>query len=193
MTPDEDIQSHIRALSGSRDERIEAQNALIAIGEPVVEPLLDLLDTGEGKSALGAAEVLGALADPRAFELLVATLTSSNPLLGGAALKGLLNYREPDPLPVLLDALPVTHIIVQQSIILALQRQPDPRAVVPLIAHLETADAPTLVCAIIQTLGILGDPQAIPAIRARQQDADHHVREWSDVVLKQLTGEIDAD
>lgn len=186
MTQDDPLQSHIDALSGSREERQAAQEALIARGEPVVLPLIDVLRAGEGRSAFGAAEVLGALADPRAFEPLVEALVSPNPLVGGAALKGLLNYPDRDALPLLLTALPQAHIIVQQSIILALQRQPDPRAVDPLIAHLRVVDAPTLICAIIQTLGILGDRRAVPAIYEHQDSADHHVREWVGVALKQL-------
>ena len=189
MALDDEIQTCILALSGSHEERQAARDALIALGPPVVEPLLGVLRNGEKRSAVGAAEVLGALADPRAFDALAATITSPNPMLGGVALKGLLNYRQPDTTPILLDALPVAHIIVQQSIILAFQRHPDPRAVEPFLAHLETVDEPTLVCGIIQVLGILGDAQAIPAVRARQHDANQHVRDWAEVALKQLAGE----
>ncbi len=181
-----EIQNLIQALKGETDQRKQAQTRLVELGEMAIEPLIETVRAGNGRATWAAAEVLGELADPRAFPTLVGALRSDDLLLSGIALKGLLAYEDQDILPYLLEALPYVHIMTQQNIVLALQRLADNRSVNDLIEQLDQIDSPTIRTAIIQTLGKIGDPAAIPAIRACLNDADHHVREWAVTAIKQL-------
>ena len=181
-----DLADLITALDGDAPERRAAQTQLVTVGEPAVAPLIEALETEEGHRAWAAAEVLGLLHDRRAFEPLLRAVRSTNPLVGGMAVKALLLYEDQDIVPLLVEALPSAHIITQQTIIVSLQKIPDGRAVAMLVDLLGQIESPTMRCAIIQTLGALGDAQAVPAIRAFQDDPDHHIREWAAVALKQL-------
>ena len=51
---------------------------------------------------------------------------------------------------------------------------------------LPKAEAGSLRYTIIQTLGVLGDPQAIDLIRNYLDDPDHHVRSRAEVALDRL-------
>ncbi len=176
----------IASLDGNPDQRAKAQVELIQMGHAIVEPLVVVVKAEEGRKAWAAAEVLGELTDKRAWSALVAALRSKNPMLGVAAAKALLKYTDKDALPPLVDALPYAAIMAQQTIIKALQLLGDSRAVPCLVEQLGQAVSPVIRTALVQALGKLGDPSAIPAIRACLDDEDHHVREWSSVVLKQL-------
>lgn len=186
MTQQHDIQNLIAALSGEPDERQEARIRLVALGDTVVEPLMALVAREQGRGAWTAVEILGELADERAFPTLVAALDSDNPMLAGMAVQALLHFEEQDILPHLVKALPHVHIMTQQNIILALQDLADKRAVHLLIEQLDQVESPTIRTAIIKTLGELGDPSAIEAIRPYEADSNHHVREWTAVALTQL-------
>jgi HEAT repeat protein len=186
MTPSDEIARLIAALEGDSDPRALAQARLIQLGGAVVEPLMAVVCAQEGRKAWAAAEVLGELADPRAWPVLVDALSSANPMLGVSATKALLRYTGADVLPDFVAALPQAHVIVQQTIILALQRLGDRRAVTLLIDQLSQTESSTIRTALVQTLGKLGDPRAIPALRACLDDENHHVREWSAEALKWL-------
>lgn len=186
MTSRDIIVRLIAALEGDPDQRAEAQAQLIQMGPVVVKPLVAVIKAEEGRKAWAAAEVLGVLADKRAWPALVTALRSKNPMLGVAAAKALLKYTDEDVLPPLVDALPHATIMTQQTIIKGLQRLGDSRAVTVLVTQLGQAASPVIRIALVQALGELGDPSAMPAIRACLNDEDHHVREWSAVILKQL-------
>jgi HEAT repeat protein len=183
---EKDIHDLIAALEEGPERRSQAQLRLAALGERVVEPLMEVVSAEKGQKAWAAAEVLGELADPRAFQVLVAALYARNPMLGGVALKGLLKYAGRDILPYLVLAFPQAHIMTQQNMILVLQRLGDRRAVMVLIEQLSSSTSSSIRMCIIQTLGKLGDPAAIPAVRARLNDSNQHVREWAAFTLKQL-------
>ena len=66
--------------------------------------------------------------------------------------------------------------------------------VVPgLVTFLTEVESPTLICGILQALGELGDPRAIPATQALANSPDHHVREWSEAVANKLQGNEDVN
>lgn len=183
----EAVQALIAALDEETDVRHAAQARLAAGGDAVVDALIAALAVENGRIAWAAAEVLGQLTPARAFPPLVAALYSKNLLLAGMALNALLKYPEPDVLPYLAEALPRVHIMTQQNIVVALRQLGDRRAAPLLIAQLPGVSSPTIRCAMIQTLGWLGDRAAIPAIRACEDDSNHHVREWAAVALAELS------
>jgi HEAT repeat protein len=112
-------------------------------------------------------------------------LESRNPLLGQTALKGV-DIRLPEHITLLLDALPRAHHMVQPHIILLLGRSADRRAVAPLLRYLRETEHETIRYNLIEALGLLGDPQAVDAIRTFSDDPNHHVRERVQKALKRL-------
>ena len=186
MLSNDVISELIAALDGASDQCAKAQAQLLQMGDVIVETLVSVVEAQKGRKAWAAAEVLGELADQRAWPALVAALRSENPMLSVMATKALLKYPDVEVLLPLVDALPYANIMAQQTIIGALQRLGDNRAVPYLVEQLKQTMSPLIRTAIVQTLGKLGDPSAIPAIRACLGDEDLHVREWSSVALKQL-------
>ncbi len=192
MMTDDEIADLVQSLEAGPQERAAARERLAALGEAVVDPLIAAVQEGMGHRAWVAAEILGELRSPRAFDVLVAALRAQHPLLGSAAVKALTHYDDGELVLHLVEALPHAHIMTQNSIILALQRLGDNRAVQVLVAQLPQTHSPTIRSAIVQTLGKLGDPAAIPAIRACANDPDRHVRDWVAIALIQLGGKSDA-
>lgn len=176
----------IAALEDGPENRQKAQARLVEMGEIVIEPLMDVVDKGKGQKGWAAAQVLGQLADPRAFSVLVSALRADNPMLGGVAIKALMNYKDRDILPYLVQAFPHVHIMTQQNMILALQQLGDRRAVWVLIEQLNLCGSTSICLCIIQALGKLGDSKAIPAIESCLNHGNLHVREWAARTLQQL-------
>jgi HEAT repeat protein len=187
MTQKEEIQALIDALDAGLENRRKAQSALLAMGDVVVEPLIAVVSAGEGQKGWAAAEILGRLADPRAFPVLVSALQSQNPMLAGMAVKALLNYKKRNIIPFLLSAFPTVQTLTKQNILLALQTLNDTRVVPFLTQYLNQSESPSIKTAIIQTLGKLGDPAAIPAIRQHLNDRDPHIRQWAAAAIQQLS------
>jgi HEAT repeat protein len=188
MAADE-ISRLVHALGGRPEESQAAKTRLIELGPPVVEPLIEVVNTQRGRPAWAAAEVLGYLGDPRALAPLAGALRSTNSMLGSAAAKALLRLNGlagQDVFPLLADALPHVPLITQQTIVMVLPALKDQRAVHVLIEQLDRTVSPALRCAVIQALGEVGDPQAIPALRRYIQDEDRHVRDWAAQVLARL-------
>jgi HEAT repeat protein len=183
----DEIQRLILALQRDPDTRSKARVRLIEIGAPAVGPLLQAVQSEHGPQAWIAADLLGELRDPRALPALIDALRVSNATLSSMAVKSLLRFDNLDPVPILIDALPHAHLMTQQTIVLALKRLADGRALFPLLDYLAGVESPTLRCGVIQALGALGDPRAIPAIQQWIDDEDHHVREWAVIALQQLS------
>jgi HEAT repeat protein len=175
------------ALNGETAHRTQAQRRLTEMGSVIVEALLEILRSERHSKSWAIVQVLGDIGDPRCLPDIVSALHSHNPLLSSAAVKSLSKFQsQTDIIPTLLEVLPTSNIMTQQSIVVALQQLGDSRVVSPLIQLLYHAESPVLRCAVIQTLGKLGDQAAVPAIRSFQDDSDHHVREWVNVALRQL-------
>lgn len=180
------IQRLIAALGGPSARRQRAEDELLKMGPAAFDALVAAVESGEGRIAWFATAVLGRLDDPRTFSALVKALRSENPMVGSTAVKALETLGGPDALEPMIEALPGANIMTQQSIILAVQRMNDARVVPLLIDCLEGAGSPTLRTGIIQTLGMLGDPRAIPSVRRYRDDDDAHVRDACAVALEQL-------
>jgi HEAT repeat protein len=187
MTDINTIMYLIKELVGEPNDRTRARTLLLQMGESVIEPLIATMLGQDSKTALEAARLLGELADPQALDALFAALASPSPLLGWEALKSILRYPADKTLLRLAETMDDYPLMTQQNIILALREHKDRRVVPALVQQMNTSESSSLRYAIIQTLGILGDSRAIPAIRAHENDPDHHVREWVTVALRQLS------
>lgn len=183
------ISDYINLLNDDSERGNAAEQILLSMGEIVVDPLIDVMLAEEGRKAWIAARLLGSFVAPQVLDSLFTALLSSNLQVGIAALASILEYPADDITVRLAEALPHTHIVIQQSIVIALQRMNDRRAVAALMAGLDTVDSSTMRSAIIKTLGMLGDPQAIPAVRPYLDDADKHTRDWALLTLQKLKGE----
>lgn len=177
------INQLLTALRGEAREREAAQAQLVAMGAAVVEPLIAMVTAAVGREARAAAEVLGEIGDERAFQPLVTALRSDNLLLAGSAVVALEKYKAHDVVAHFLEALPQVRIMTQQSLLLALQRAGDHKAVAPLLHLLQTAESPVLRVALIKVLGELGDATILPTIHLFVNDEDHHVRDWAQAVI----------
>ncbi len=172
--------------SPDRDQREVAKTHLLAAGSHAVESLITAMQAGTKRQCYEAAHVLGQIDDERWVAPMQEVLTSSNVLLAEAAAIALERHGQRS-IEGYLHALPHSHSIVQLRIVAALERIGDLRAVRPLIALLSVASSPSLRCAIIQALGMLGDSQAAALIRSFEHDTDHHVRERVAIALQRLT------
>jgi HEAT repeat protein len=97
-----DFTPYIVGLS-SQDMQIraEAVRHLIEVGEPAVETLIKLLETGDSLQQQMAAQVLGRIGDQRASAALMTALDDSDPLLQIAAAEALGELREVKAAPLL--------------------------------------------------------------------------------------------
>lgn len=183
MNHDEIAQS-IEALKGDYEQREAARERLVEAGADAVPLLMAVAESEQGRAAVEAVKVLGQLADPRAFELLLATMRSQQALLSVTAVSAVRAYTDRDVMPELVAALPDACLMAQQSLVLALDENNDPASVPGLVAFLAKTDQPLIRCAIIQTLGRLGDDALVPVIAPYVDDENHHVRDWAAEVIQ---------
>jgi|GEM_PF-5629813 len=177
----------IEQLGGSASMRMQASQALVKIGDPVVVPLLTILDPKQTKPTVAAIKILGQLNTPEAIFALEDSVISSNPLVGSTAVDALAKLAPPNLAILLTERYPYAHLMTQQTILKVLGEHGDRQAVMPLIQLLPTCQSPTMLCGMIQTLGKLGDPRAISAVQVYANDPDRHVRDWVAAVVADLS------
>jgi HEAT repeat protein len=184
----EPIAQLIAKLDSDPQTRFQIKQQLLARSEDIVEPLIQVLLSEEGRKSYAAAEILGELADARALQPLIATLKTRNSLLGSGVVKALCQYEGMDVLPYLVEALPGANMITQQTIVLSLQGMQDPRAVTELTQQLHATDSPALRTAIIKVLIELGDATILSHIQRYTDDPDQHVRDWVQEAQTRFSG-----
>lgn len=184
MTVDTDVLILINQLDNNDlDVRQAAKQALIHIGEPAIEALIEAMYALRGKRCWEAASILAQIGTPAAQQAVSQMLTSPNIMVSQIAASAVARWGMTD---VLLTALPETHGMVQLKIVDGLEKIADPRAVTPLRVLLRTTDSPALRTASIQALGVIGSPELIPDIEPYLEDTDHHVRKRASVALERL-------
>ena len=143
---------------------VSAWNVLIEIGRPAVKPLIAALDSSKPQVIRAAARALGEIGDKRAVPPLVTKICIHLDVVdalvkfGSAAVEPLVNALSGDTEK-------------QQSAIEALGRIGDQRAVLPLIAALDSA-TPQVIRAAARALGKIGDNRAIAPLIAKM--SIHH-------------------
>ncbi|MHC4556004.1 MAG: HEAT repeat domain-containing protein [Planctomycetota bacterium] len=164
---------------GSREEHVykAAIEALAKIGQPVVQPLINVLETEENGLVRGwAAKVLGDTHDKRAVLPLSKALGDDrNPFVRQFAATALAQIGDKEAVQPLINALADEHWLVRTYAVRALGRIGDPQAVQPLINALEDQDKYVIQYA-AEALGKIGDKQALQPLIEATKDESQNVR-----------------
>lgn len=172
-------------LAQDKDASVQssAVESLITIGEPAVEPLIEVLKSKDMNTQMKAAYGLGQMKDARAIQPLIEVMyhasdyslkeSAANAMgqIGAEAVKPLITLlQDPDPRN-------------REFAAMALGQTNDSRAVEPLMGVLNDANANVRRNSIV-ALGDLEDPRAVVPITALLKDDNQWVRENAIDVLK---------
>ncbi len=171
--------------TGAAPERARAHSQLVALGAQAVDPLVEAVRAGRGRSAWQGLRILIEIDALRAWPVIKEALYADSPLLAQTAASVLAQYGI-RAVPVLIHALPHVPYIVQLAVVTSLIEIGDKRAVAPLMDLLTCTDSDTLRYTIIQGLGVLGVHEAVPLIAPYQDDENHHVRKRARTALVRL-------
>lgn len=143
--------------------RWDAADALLAIGEPVVEPLLRVLEEGENKYARAeAAGVLGRMKDGRVIDSLIECFRDDDGNVRWIARKALIVMGEPAAKP-LIETLDDPHIRIRKRALKALIQIGKP-AVGPLTAALDD-DRLRVRQGSLEALEMIGEPAVLSLLK----------------------------
>lgn len=132
------ISALIGALSAKETEvRLACRDALVAIGEPSVEPLVAALTNTSPLTRRHAAEALGEIRDPRGAEPLMVCVSDENRLVRLAATYALGKVGQPVATELLIRTLGDADREMREGAAVSLGQIADPRAVPRLVALLE--------------------------------------------------------
>ncbi|TFH36047.1 MAG: hypothetical protein E4G99_05860 [Anaerolineales bacterium] len=168
-----EVKRLIAALSDN-DAYKDAQKALVKIGEPSVEPLIEALQSGNEDVLWWAARSLGSIGDSRAAEPLIRLYENPpSERIRTAAGLSLGKLGDLHAIPTLVYQLQISNFISEvKSMLLAF----GPAAVEHIIAFIkEKEDNGSLsgVSNAIEVLGMIGDPRAEETLRAHVS-LDHY-------------------
>jgi HEAT repeat protein len=138
--------------------------ALVAIGPPAIEPLLQTFD--EPVLHDFAIDCLGRIGDARAVPALLEVLrgTAEMVFARAPAADALARIRDERVVPALLEALESGDDDLRRQVLVALGRTGDARTLAPLLDALQDDDRAKYAAA---GLGLLGDARAIAPLRAK--------------------------
>lgn len=179
------VPSLIVALGGlHQTTRLTAAKALVRMGAPVVDPLVEALADGSRQVRSNAARVLGDIGDVRAVGPLVAGLSDPNEGVRIAARDALVEFGAPavQPLIEVLRGSREWEVYLCELAAQALMLIGSP-AVEPLMAVLEDKDVLVRWTA-AEALGKIGDKRAVSSLVAALRDRD--VREAASEALRLL-------
>jgi HEAT repeat protein len=152
-----------------------AVDALIAIGNPVVSPVLDSLRSDQWLVRRNAVRILGFRNDTRAIDPLIAALKDDAWQVRSEAATALGNYKESRAVGALITALADQNWEVRSGAAVSLANYKDERAVAPLIAA--TKDEAWQVRAdAVACLAHIKDSRAIEPLIAALRDQVWQVR-----------------
>jgi HEAT repeat protein len=201
----------IAALADSYPYILEpVEAALINIGDPAFEPLIEALKNQDLNIRCEAATILGRINNPIAIEPIIATLKDSRMEY---CISYVLSQMGAPAVEPLIEALKDENMDVRSSAAFTLGEMNDPRAVGPLIASLEDKGYERM--SAVSALGKIEDPQAIRAVYLALKDEglyesaknallkvdgayaigpsiealgdeNEQVRFWADIVLQQI-------
>ena len=167
--------------------RKEAIEALVDIGKPAVEPLIDALNDKDINIQLLAVESLGKIGDERAIEPLIKAFKDGMSLVRSAAVVALRKFKDTRAVETIIKALKDSYSDVQINAAWSLAALKDTMAVEPLIENLKDRDSEVRKAA-AYALGEIGDSRAveplIEAIKANKANSVYWVYGASDALTK---------
>ncbi len=156
--------------------RIQAQQQLQLMGECAVESLCQALRVNNGCVARRIAEILAQIDDPRCIPCLLEAARTDNPILRQKIIIELGSLRDDRVIDTLCDALHDSLELVRVSAAQALGRIGNRRAIACLLDALKCSCGETFQFTILEALGMIGDPSAIPTVRDYLDHANRHIR-----------------
>jgi len=149
--------------------KADSVKALVEIGEPAVEPLIQALGAENPDIRENAAVTLGKIKDERAVQPLIEMLPDEEWEIEKAATDALIEIGEPavEPLIVILRD-ENEDIFLQTKVIAVLAGIKDERAILPMIQALK--EKPELQADLGYCLGLMGEPAVEPLIKALEDD-----------------------
>lgn len=172
-----------------KDENIAGQkdivNDLVEIGEPAVEPLINLLKDEKWRVRYISAETLGEIGDSKAVEPLIDSLNDENNGVRSNSIIALVEIGKPSVEP-LIDILDDNNWHMKWQAAEALGEIGDKKAIQPLIKILNNEN-PWVRKTAANALGSLGDECAVKPLRALLDDNDSDVREAAAKAITKLS------
>jgi len=166
--------------------RFQAHRELLRMGHDAVESLCRVLKSNSGAVARRAAEILADIDDPRCIPCLIEAAHTSDPILRQKVIIVLGGLSDERVLATLCDALHDKLELVRVSAAQALSKIGNKLAVDCLLDALAGARGETFTFTIIEALGALDDPAAIPAIRQHLDSSNYHIRTRAERALNRL-------
>lgn len=191
------------ATREGEEKRVARRSLVTLTGDGIDDALLAELPRVEKPVQVELVRALGERGAAEAIPALLELAARPDAELQEAALKAIAGAAGPDTLPQAVDLIvklndPSLREAAQRTaIVLALKRvEPEGRAT-PVLDALSIANDAAIRCALLETLGGIGDPNALDALRAASADADEAVQlaavaalsEWPEPVpLDDLAG-----
>ncbi len=176
-----DINGLISALHNSDwHVRSDAQNALVEIGDPAVDPLLSALDSPDSQINALIVSILGSMREPRAVEPLITLLGTDNHYLLTVVIGALGKIGDTRAVDPLIDLLKTSNRPIQLEVISALEKIGDARAAAPLTCIVKNeypySCHPDVRRNAAIALGKLSGPVAVFTLSSVLHDYDSEVR-----------------
>jgi len=160
----------------------EAQEALVKIGKPAVEPLIASLRSKNLKIRVRAAIVLGEIKDLRAVEPLIAALKDKKYLIRASAVSALAKIDDPRAIEPLIAALKDEHPFVRVVASRELGKLKYLRAAGPLLDALRDEDIDVR-RSVVEALVEMKDPRTVEPLIAALKDGNKGTRRGAAISL----------
>ena len=168
-----------------------ARDALIKIGKPAVEMLIEGLNDEDVYYRLFIAEILGEIGDQRALQGLVKTLDTGEGNLQIRASQAIVKLNHPDATKVLIETLLAKSECSRQGAAVTLGLLRSVESIDALDAALGDTDHNVRKCA-AEALAKIYDPkssqcgQVVELLLTALQDEDWYVRRWTAAALREV-------
>jgi len=182
------FEDDLKDLAG--DDPFTRDQAVVRVaqrGFGVVQALISILSDFSKPGLAGVAQVLGKIGDKRAIPVLAQAAKMGDEDLRLAAVWALVQFHEPEVLPVLMSEAERPHPVIQSFLANALGSFQDSR-VVPVLAKLAGHPSREVAFQAAFALGESGDRLGIPALQKCWRRRDALVRAASAASLRRLGG-----
>lgn len=169
--------------------RSYARMQLIAIGAPIIDRMIEIVEAQQGRRCWEALDVLNEIEDPRASRAIADALLLPHPLIGHTAARLLQLRGDSEAAEQLLDILFRCEPAVQMRVVSALGALRYAPAIPALIQLLQDTESDTIRYLTIETLITLNAKEALPVILNYADNDNHHVRERVELAIKHFQQE----